>query len=372
MRNSAYGILGPSTEIYYRLENPRFTRVRDLGTFYGYYTRVSSSGYTGKRPKPLVNHDFTYDVCDMSANFNYEIFEHRPTYFEGLSVGQGCVMKSSGSVVPSFSEGNLYNEMLSKFSDELRGGIDLSVDLGQYRQTARQFKVTQSLVDYAELLSKRWGPAKLASGLWLEYIYGWKPIVSEIYEAAERSVNVVVNKIANTRARKSWVDNNASITMDLPSFGTQKIPLDKGVKISYSMNCGFQNRKNQSISNYTSLNPVSIAWELLPYSFVVDWLYNVGGYLRTVETAMLYGNDFTGGYLDRLVAVDTDFNFKSIIGGTDRSGSYRANGHLHYRSFSRSVLTSYPFPRTPTFDVRLGSSRLFSAAALLAQHLGRR
>lgn len=372
MRNSSYGFTGACTNTYYRLENPRYTTVTDAGKVYSYYSRMSSGGYTGKRPKPLVDHNFAYDICDMSIKVKSEIFEHRPTYFEGLYVIEGDGLDSLGSVAPSYTEGNLYNEMLSKFSDELRGSVDLSIDLGQSRQTAKQFKVTQSLVGYAETLSRKWGPAKLASGLWLEYIYGWKPIVSEIYEAAERNVNIVINKIEKTRARKSWVDKNASVTVGLPFWGSQKIPLSSGVKVSYSMNCGFRTRGNQSIANFTSLNPVSIAWELLPYSFVVDWVYNVGGYLRTVETAALYGNDFVGGYLDKLVAADTDFNFATTFGNAQRNGNYHANGHLRYRSFSRSVLSSYPFPRTPTFDVRLGSSRLFSAAALLAQHLGRR
>jgi hypothetical protein len=123
-----------------------------------------------------------------------------------------------------------------------------------------------------------------------------------------------------------------------------------------------------SLAGFSSLNPVSIVWELTPYSFVVDWFVDVGGYLRNFETACLYGSDFVAGYVDRsLIAEVSETNSQH-----DRSadGSYfnlETRGYTRVTKFQRTVLTSVPFPKAPRFDPKLGSSRLVSAAALLGQ-----
>jgi hypothetical protein len=127
-----------------------------------------------------------------------------------------------------------------------------------------------------------------------------------------------------------------------------------------------------NVSRWGSLNPLSIAWELTTLSFVVDWLYDVGGYLRSLETAMLYNSNFHSGYYTQLWAHQGSWNGKAYT-RVYSSGTYYAEmqgvSSWKYTRFSRNVLGSYPLPRAPAFKIDLGSERLLSAAALLAQHL---
>ena len=126
------------------------------------------------------------------------------------------------------------------------------------------------------------------------------------------------------------------------------------------------------MARWTSLNPVSIAWELTPYSFVVDWFYDLGGYLRNLETGLLYNTRFKSGYKSELYLWESDEI--APMGGTHAVGdnSWRIQAckqRTRRVQFYRTKLTSYPLPHLPRLDAKLGSSRLLSAASLLTQKL---
>jgi hypothetical protein len=136
------------------------------------------------------------------------------------------------------------------------------------------------------------------------------------------------------------------------------------------------------LSQWSSLNPVSLAWEVIPYSFVVDWLIDVGSFLRNWETALLFGVRFKDGYVSTLEAYkgkETAQNnangmLYGVPNGYPRSwwpAGEEPKAFRRYVNFNRTVLASWPYPRQPTFHVGLGSQRLFSAASLIRQLLDR-
>jgi hypothetical protein len=128
----------------------------------------------------------------------------------------------------------------------------------------------------------------------------------------------------------------------------------------------------QLLSNFTSLNPVSIAWELTPYSFVVDWFIDVGGYLRNLETACTHGSTFVNGFYTEGYRLDVSCqSFGSYTDGSNYIHTQDLKGSTVITKGRRTTLGSYPLPRIPQFKMDLGASRLLNAAALLSQHLGR-
>jgi hypothetical protein len=124
-------------------------------------------------------------------------------------------------------------------------------------------------------------------------------------------------------------------------------------------------------ARWSSLNPLSIAWELAPLSFVVDYFVDIGDYLRNVETALLYNANFVGGYTSRLMRWECSYGGPvsvQDVSNVDQIGSFRTNvkAKVTAISFQRSVMTSYPFPYVPKFQAQLGSYRLATLASLLA------
>lgn len=133
----------------------------------------------------------------------------------------------------------------------------------------------------------------------------------------------------------------------------------------------------QMLSRWSSLNPVSIAWELVPYSFVVDWFYDIGSFLRDTETAYLNNSRFDGGFNTTIWAFETseriryDIFNKGLVPYWSNIGRLNADWRWKNLIFNRTILSSYPFPRIPQVKTDLSANRMLSAAALLAQFLPR-
>lgn len=123
-----------------------------------------------------------------------------------------------------------------------------------------------------------------------------------------------------------------------------------------------------TVDRLTSLNPISIGYELIPYSFVLDWVWNIGGYLRDLETAFLYDKYFRTGY--QTLTWKHKGGYAIAPGGTTPSNvALAGSGRIDCRWKSRSVLTDYPAPSIPPVRVDLGSGRLLNLAALLGAKL---
>lgn len=113
------------------------------------------------------------------------------------------------------------------------------------------------------------------SGRWLEMQYGWLPSVSDAYEAAKafeaisqgRSSRIVavakVGRPYNGSANPGAYESKGNTTI------IKKIICELDEELSAGRSLGL-------------LDPLSVAWEILPYSFVFDWFYPIGTYLSNL------------------------------------------------------------------------------------------
>lgn len=272
---------------------------------------------------------------------------------------------------PTWDRTLVYNMALEKLNSKVRGGLDLSIMLAEAKTTARMIKSLGKLTDFARL--RRFGSTKDLANGWLQYQYGWKPLMSDIFGIANESINIVLATIQKVRSRVTLpievdfvkgpyqVAGLTSVKTSIRGKGKQSCTIVLELDVPQS---------SFDVARWTSLNPVSIAWELTPYSFVIDWFYDVGSYLRNLESALYYNTLFRSGYTSELYAYDGK---QSVINHRSQFSGYyyllNAVAGVRRREFVRTKLTSYPLPRKPTFSVDLNSSRLLSAAALLRQLL---
>jgi hypothetical protein len=141
----------------------------------------------------------------------------------------------------------------------------------------------------AEILSLKRGTAHKN---WLEYKYGWMPILMDVKGTAEFFAQQIefggrppVQKISVSHdIERSYLDEmpvqkwggSASDTyINTKSFvWTQHRTLAAWIVVtSQSLTAAQQ-------AGLT--NPALVAWELVPYSFVFDWFVSVGGYLEAL------------------------------------------------------------------------------------------
>lgn len=269
---------------------------------------------------------------------------------------------------------NAYNSALDRLNEKVRGSLDLSVGLAELGATRRMLNITDGLTSTIKGFQKSnlsvvERLAHEVGSRYLEWRYGWQPLLSDIYDSADESVRYVLNQIEDVRT---------TATMKMPKSQVQSISIESGtlygipVDIHGKTSCLLSLRyktDGHDVDRWASLNPVGIAWETLPYSFVADWFVDVGSALRNLETSLLYRNSFLGGYSSELYVCECSYQYKSTQPGIGGYFIFDLNSYRKNISFERKILTSYPVGRLPSFSAKLGAQRLLSAAALLEQFL---
>jgi len=89
----------------------------------------------------------------------------------------GSSYSAEVSVPPRLLRDHLYNAALSKCYEKIRGNLDLSIDIAEWKQTRRMFKGLANWERYV----KKWSPRDWANK-WLEQQYGWKPLIQTLYD----------------------------------------------------------------------------------------------------------------------------------------------------------------------------------------------
>lgn len=338
----------------------------------------------GPLVKPLTPHRHRYRIQERTALHGHRV-NTKPNSERYSFVGD---LYAPVVEVPGLPEISLLeNEALDRLNDKVRGSLDLSVSGFEWHQTAQMLKLLtpKGMTNFAHeiyyKLSKRpnkgfkdwlYDSSGIASDLWLQYQYGWRPLMLDIYGAVDESLRVAQNGLqAFSASSMRTLVGDYPYEMGLGASGFQgSVGLKGKMACKYGLVLDANLLDSNRAQRWTSLNPISIAWELIPYSFVVDWFYDVGGFCRATETKLINDVSFVSGYKSIITAYD---HIPTVSWVNDNIAGYTVNGHAQgsakYTFFEREVLGGYPLPNLPRFKSNLGSSQLLSAAALLQQFL---
>lgn len=340
-----------------------------------------------------VNNTIALDDSESEVEWCYK-------QTEAVQNGQTIVKASgnSGIMIPDPSPSDydytgVTNLALGRLNDSVRGNLDISIALAEAGKTAQMIKRVGKVLAYARKVRPRGGfripkpmqltsdvSAALANG-YLEFKYGWKPLLSDVFAIADESIRFTMNQMQKFQASAKLPAFGSKIF--LTSFdGISNLP----VRLRWPPEDGrkaFLGAKYKivleipdssfDIARWSSLNPLSIGWELIPYSFVVDWFLDVGSYLRNIETACYYNTQFRSGFLSQIAVLPMEafVDYYERISPPYRYECQGLKGYKYFLTFRRTPLTRYPTPSLPRFEVDLGASQLTSAAALLRQLLRR-
>lgn len=280
---------------------------------------------------------------------------------------------------PPWDRDAAYNGALDKLYDQIRGNLDLAVAFAERNSTFRMLRgVAQVLSKASKVRTLGFGVAngsKAAADGWLSWQYGWRPLLSDIFGAADESVRTIISSCAKCRVRSTRpIAVNDLVSTGVFGYNGKANRVAKGfstciIEVNYAID-----PERFQVSRWVSLNPLSLAWELTTLSFVADWFFDVGSFLRNLESALLYAPDFVSGYVSEYYQMDeeVEFNPSAPVCKTGLS-YYRILSNTTWarreRRFVRTVLSSTPRPAWPSVKANLGSNQLLSAAALLRQLL---
>lgn len=197
--------------------------------------------------------------------------------------------------------------------------------------------------------------ARDVAGTWLEWSFGWSPMVGDIQNALEVLNSPLAPKpITGSASTTDYL--RKSVPSGPGSGGYTRI--DKKVAVRYGADVEINNPNMHTLNQLGLINPATVIWELIPFSFVVDWFVNV-------EQSLSRWTDFYGCTLTRTY---TTYHWQ----GTHTSlwGSWYP-GRFSSFSFNCTERTLGFIP--PTLGLRKlklpGLKRAANAASLLAVHL---
>lgn len=314
-------------------------------------------------------------ITASGSDGNGDWYDHRSIHMEQWLPDQILVLshdiQSEFDDIISNNEAECVTTLLNKLRDEKSGW---GANVFQMRDTAT-LVADSVLTSYKALKHARHGQfkqlfddlgfrnSKAGRSLgrkWLQYIYGWKPTLSDIKSGCDilsrHSVEDIRKKVTRSVSH--------SFDKEVKTLGfTDRY---KGVvRTSSGITSICKSNFLDAVDSLGVINPLEIAWDLIPYSFVFDWFVPVGNVLSGLSASL--GLDFVSGYTSTTVEiVKTSFlNDASAISDSRFTIGDPGSLIVSSKSFTRKVMTSFPTPEFYVNSNPFSTPRIGAAIALV-------
>lgn len=112
------------------------------------------------------------------------------------------------------------------------------------------------------------------SGAWLEFTFGWSPLIGDIYNA----INVLQTAFPTVPSRGSASESSSTKEVFRPNW--YRLTNTKA-QCRLVADLVVTNPNLLLANQLGLLNPAAVVWDIIPFSFVVDWFLPVGGFIKT-------------------------------------------------------------------------------------------
>jgi hypothetical protein len=196
------------------------------------------------------------------------------------------------------------------------------------------------------------------SGRYLEMRYAWEPTIQDCFEAAKafEAISNGPRQLYNRAAKHkeyqlSW---NTNYLVGVP----QVVEVRRSYLFELYEEMGFARQLGL-------MNPATILWERIPFSFVLDWFMPIGTYLNLIGQIPFMKGRFLRTSSIRTSTAGTGFPLGS---GREQSG-ISPDCDFELFNLERSVLGSPPSVPFPAFRVHgaVQGKRILNAIALAHQ-----
>jgi len=199
---------------------------------------------------------------------------------------------------------------------------------------------------YQDLI--RGGVDRKIASKYLEYVYGFKPLMQDIYSLTESgkklgNADLLLNARATSFRSLSAPDQhyyNASLTRNEDWKG---ISGESRTTVSLWARIDPNQKGIRTLNQLGLVNPTSLIWELIPYSFVVDWFIPVGPVLQAFSAPA--GLIFVDGSQSRRVSARWSYQNAGVaFQSRPLTVISPATGRMEYEGYNRTRLNSFPLP----------------------------
>lgn len=236
--------------------------------------------------------------------------------------------------------------------------VNLGTSVAEYRQTARMFKQFGIGVWDAWKLFRGKLPRKskvtpcTASAAELVYSYGLEPLASDLFDSfwalQGRLVDPVYRRFISTAK-----DRGHEIIDNVGEHDVHWMMSERA--IAYV-------ELETNRQDFILGNPLEVAWEVVPFSFVVDWGFSVGDYLSSLD-ALKDVKSVTGSLTIKRKSVDNYTHVNAV----DSGWTVEKPSKQYYNSHERQVILGIPTPQFPSWDPSKSWRAIMHGMSLLTQ-----
>jgi hypothetical protein len=207
----------------------------------------------------------------------------------------------------------------------------------------------------------------LVADTWLEYTYGWKPLLSDVYASAEATASVLVERQGVVRYQTKRGENVKFTTKVVDSAGSKStMLLESRRSVAIGVMFRIPNGAISVVDAFGLSNPLTVAWEIIPFSFVVDWFLPIGDALKGLTA--FSGLEFHDGWITRkdYSMAKGRVDLKSFSsGGVSNFRRGSVEGWKEAFTIRRDKLNSFPSYGFPQWKDPRSFAHAASAIALL-------
>lgn len=151
------------------------------------------------------------------------------------------------------------------------GSAFLALKKGNFRRFLKLMQVRPLRKDKRT----RWTRPKDASSIWLEYWMGWAPMIGDIYDAG-----AVLSRDFADFTVTAFASATFQHKIRMQGYGLQHTADNSGkAGVKYQAVVRVTNPNLALAEQMGLINPAVVLWEVVPFSFIINWFIPVGDYL---------------------------------------------------------------------------------------------
>jgi hypothetical protein len=329
---------------------------------------------------PLPDNPYSFYRLDakapISSTYNGDRTERDARGLEFLPYN-GYFSNQTGAGDSFTSLWDLENQLHAKLNAKIRDSdVNLAIALGEASKTAdliggTAVKIAKSfrhlrrrdvsaamrvLTGKPNNLSRH--SADSAASLWLTYTYGVSPLLNDISGALKALDKVKKPYIPVHTVRAAVKENIKSTCFNYFSLSQFSGQFSARGLVRFKVT----NPVTKSLDSVGFINPLSVAWELVPFSFVVDWFIPVGTFIENIVPPQ--GVDDIKGVIGLKASGDA-YHSTSIPPSApgDLGWETSCTGSSYF--IQRKPITSIPRYKLTIPDLSLSRNRMMSGISLL-------
>jgi len=172
---------------------------------------------------------------------------------------------------------NAYRDLKKGRLGDFARGVGLTVNVREIRAYRNRWRRKQSQGTDMQ---------QFAANSWLEYSYGWKPLIKDFHDQAENLARYMMNHNGVIQTARATATSGERLYVETSTDGERLWRSVKQVRVvnrvSFVVNYKVPNGANDFATTFGMVNPALVAWEIVPFSFVADWFLPVGDFLESL------------------------------------------------------------------------------------------